>query len=113
MDLATQYWHKIRELEFPLNKALKQIETIEKENKKLKTRVMDLEIENAQLKEMLFGSGKDGRGGKNPKIPKLHEKKEEKTPGNAASYRRSEPEKVDQVKPLQNLDIMINICYSI
>lgn len=99
MDIATQYWHKIRELESALNKALKRIDSLEKENKKLKTMVMDLEIENAQLKEMLFGGGKDGGSGKGAKIPKLYEEKEEKPPRNGASYRRSEPEKVDRVEP--------------
>jgi hypothetical protein len=95
-DLATQYWHKIRELESALNKALKRIDDLEKENRKLRIRVMDLEIENAQLKEMLFGSGKHGGG--ETKIPKIHEEKEQKPPRNAASYRRSKPEKVDFVK---------------
>lgn len=99
MNRATQYWHKIRELESALNKALKRIDDLEKDVKVLRKENMELKIENAHLKDMLFGSGKHGGNGQGPKIPKIHEEREEKPPRSTASYRRSKPEKVDVVKP--------------
>lgn len=97
MDLATQYWHKIRELESALHKLLRRISDLEKDNKNLRQENMELKIENAQLKKMLFGGG---GGGVRPdeKMAKLHQEKDQKPPRPAASYRRSIPTKIDQVK---------------
>lgn len=60
-DLATQYWHKICELEKKLNEGLRRIDFLEKENAmlrsenlKLKERIDVLEEENRRLK----GTGK-------------------------------------------------------
>ena len=59
--MATQYWHKIRELERALNQALKRIEFLEAENirkdvtiAKQEERITELEEENRKLK----GQGK-------------------------------------------------------
>lgn len=98
MDLATQYWHKIRELESALNKALKRINGVEKEIKVMRKENMELKIENAQLKQMLFGGGRHGDSNGGEKIPKLHEEKEKKPPRSAVSYRRKKPEKIDEIK---------------
>lgn len=96
MDLATTYWHKIQDLESALNKALKWIDGLGNDVKVLRKENMELKIENAQLKQMLFGKHDSGSGGE--RTPKLYEKKEEKPPGNAASYRRKKPEKIDETK---------------
>jgi transposase len=60
-NLATKYWHKIRELEKSLNQALKKIEKLEKESvkkdliiAKQAERIKELEEENRKLK----GQGK-------------------------------------------------------
>lgn len=81
-DLATQYWHKICELEKKLNEALRRIDFLEGENaRKDKTimmqeeRIKNLEEENRRLKgtghkfrQMIFKENtkqdkEDGRGG--------------------------------------------------
>jgi regulator of replication initiation timing len=98
-NLATEYWHKIRELESALNKALKRIDDLEKKVKMLRKENMELKIENAQLKEMLFGNGKHGGGETGLKVAKIHEEKEQRLPRNAASYRRAKPKKVNVVQP--------------
>lgn len=74
--MATQYWHKISELEKKLNEALRRIEFLEDENghlraanMRLEERVKELEEENRRLKgtgkrfkEMIFKKDKKQEG---------------------------------------------------
>lgn len=101
-NLATKYWHKISELEKQLGEALRRIRQLESENERLTARVVELEIENAYLKEKLFGDGKnkkkdrdnddsDRGGGNSPG---------EKKSRSSKSYRRPIPkqEEVNETK---------------
>lgn len=91
MDTATTYYHKVCELEKKLNQVCGEISTLKKEKTTLTKRVMELEIENAQLKDMIFGNGgKGGTPGGFP-FPKLHTETPPSKPRNAQSYRRALP----------------------
>ena len=110
-SLATKYWHKIGELEKQLGEALRRIKKLETDVERLTQKNVELNIENAYLKEQLFGEGKkkdkdrdeddEGRGGENGQ--------EKKKPRSAGSYRRPMP-KEDELNGTQ--EYRVDACSS-
>lgn len=92
-NLATQYWHKICELEKKLNKVTKEVNQLKRRNAELREENLSLQTENAILKERLFGKKKKKKDDNddNDDFISLRKNITGKKPRTKASYRREVP----------------------
>jgi regulator of replication initiation timing len=101
-ELATKYWKKIGELEKQFGKVVRENNQLKERLEKAEGQIIELQIENAYLKEKLFGKSnkRDDDGSDDDSFTSLREVKPKKEARTAKSYRRPEPkdEEIEETK---------------